>query len=409
MAKGALLKIAPLVFNLINLRYLNQFSMKKIFLVFFICLIAVQVKAQLKLAGEFNIKLDISLIKEQPKYVYLSYVSDSKVFIRDSSMVKSGIVYFKGIISEPESAFISLWPNGNKSANKNNRLIFYLEPENITITSIDSLTNFKIKGGLYSKEFEALNDTNQYYNKKLNGLNPIIRKHEENSEGYKKAAREYKYLFDHWVNEVQKDFVIKYGKTSPVSLIALKFYTGFDIEYPKTADSLYNLLNDQFKQLSVAKPIKEKIDKVLTANVGNIAPIISEPDTSGNDVSLLSFRGKYVLLDFWASWCIPCRAENPNLVKNYEKYKNRNFTILSVSMDRESGKSAWLNAIRSDHVGLWTHVSELKMFDDKAAKLYGITGIPQNFLIDPSGKIIAKNLRGPELTAKLIELFGKMK
>jgi thiol-disulfide isomerase/thioredoxin len=126
----------------------------------------------------------------------------------------------------------------------------------------------------------------------------------------------------------------------------------------------------------------------------------TQNDTLGNPVSLSSFKGKYVLVDFWASWCGPCRAENPNVVKTYQKFQNKNFTILSVSLDRPGQKERWLKAIHDDGL-TWTHVSDLKFWDNAVAKQYGIRAIPQNLLLDPSGKIIAKNLRGEELAEKL--------
>lgn len=139
--------------------------------------------------------------------------------------------------------------------------------------------------------------------------------------------------------------------------------------------------------------------------VGKPAPDFTLPDVQGNDVSLHSFRGKYVLVDFWASWCMPCRAENPNIVRAYKSYKDKNFAILGVSLDRPGQKDNWLKAIHDDGL-LWTQVSDLQFWNSKVVPLYNLEGIPYNVLIDPQGTIIAENLRGPELELKLSQVLN---
>jgi peroxiredoxin len=137
--------------------------------------------------------------------------------------------------------------------------------------------------------------------------------------------------------------------------------------------------------------------------VGRQAPELTLPDAQGRQVSLSSFKGKYLLVDFWASWCGPCRAENPNVVQAYSEFKNKNFAILGVSLDKE--KDAWLEAIKSDGL-TWTHVSDLKFWQSKAVDVFQFNGIPFNVLIDPQGKIIAQGLRGEELESKLKQVLN---
>jgi thiol-disulfide isomerase/thioredoxin len=158
--------------------------------------------------------------------------------------------------------------------------------------------------------------------------------------------------------------------------------------------------------------VKNKLDEQLAemkkANqprwVGKPAPDFSLPDVNGNQVALSSFKGKFVLVDFWASWCDPCRAENPNVVKAYAKFKDKNFTILGVSLDRPGQKNKWIEAIKSDNL-TWTQVSELKYWDSRVVPLYGIDGIPYNVLINTEGIVIGENLKGRALEAKLEEVL----
>ncbi len=150
--------------------------------------------------------------------------------------------------------------------------------------------------------------------------------------------------------------------------------------------------------------IKSTLNSTAKGWVGQPAPEISLPDPNGKEIKLSSFRGKYVLVDFWASWCGPCRAENPNVVKAYNKFKDKNFTILGVSLDQPGKKEAWMKAVMDDQL-TWTHVSDLKFWSSVVVPLYKIEGIPYNVLVDPEGKIIAESLRGEDLDRKLAEVL----
>ena len=152
---------------------------------------------------------------------------------------------------------------------------------------------------------------------------------------------------------------------------------------------------------TIANAREKQINSSL---VGKQAPEISLPDVNGKQVKLSSFKGKYVLVDFWASWCGPCRAENPNVVSAYNKFKNKNFTILGVSLDQPDGKNKWLKAIKDDKLA-WTHISDLKYWNSEVVSVYHIEGIPFNVLVDPDGKIIAEKLRGADLENKLNEVL----
>lgn len=163
----------------------------------------------------------------------------------------------------------------------------------------------------------------------------------------------------------------------------------------------------RFPKSELAKTFSNKLTQTLTGNtaekkgneiIGQTAPEINLPSPSGKNISLSSLKGKYVLVDFWASWCGPCRAENPNVVEAYKKFKDKNFTILGVSLDND--KEKWMKAVADDNL-TWNHVSDLQGWESIAARTYNVQSIPTNFLINPEGKIIATNLRGAELEATL--------
>ena len=200
------------------------------------------------------------------------------------------------------------------------------------------------------------------------------------------------------------DQLVSQEPASPVSTFVLAATYGFfnDMAW---LEKNFELLKSPARQSASGQQVNAMIQDGKIGAVGSKAIDFTQADTSGKMVSLSSFKGKYVLVDFWASWCGPCRQENPNVVYNFKKFSAKNFTVLGVSLDREDQRNKWLEAIKKDQL-TWTHVSDLKFWNNEAARLYRVNGIPYNFLVDPSGTIIAKNLRGPALEAKLCEVLG---
>ena len=174
-------------------------------------------------------------------------------------------------------------------------------------------------------------------------------------------------------------------------------------QYYDTYVQVAGKLKQAWPEYSRTQEFVSYVDKMKLTAVGQPAPEIALPDPQGKIVPLSSMKGKYVLVDFWAKWCGPCRQENPNVVRAYQKYKDKGFTVYGVSLDRN--RADWLQAIQQDNL-TWTHVSDLKYWQSEAAKTYNITGIPFSLLLDPNGVIIAKNLRGAALHQKLEEIFG---
>jgi peroxiredoxin len=225
------------------------------------------------------------------------------------------------------------------------------------------------------------------------------------------------------IMEEHKNYTVNFIKGNPGSLASLmalyhdlgpRNYVmdpGTDLKYFVMVDSAMQELYPtseavkSLHKLVIDYEEKQKqqalVDKRL--GIGAVAPEIALPNPDGDTISLSSLRGNYVLLDFWASWCNPCREENPNLVKNYKKFSPKGFDIYQVSLDRN--RDAWLKGIKTDNLN-WTHVSDLKYWNSMVVPVYHIQGIPTNYLLDPGGKIVAKNLMGEELTAKLREIYN---
>lgn len=323
----------------------------------------------------------------------------------DSAKLVNGTASFNGMVTEPLKAYILLNHSG-KDADKwkpdNDALMVYLEPAAMVVSGQDSVKTAKIAGS-------ALNDAYvQYYNAVLSNGNKILA--QINADYLAKPANQrgdkaFQAGLMARVSQVTKRtdslklVYIKQHPDSQLSLFALQELAGAGVDITKLTP-VYKQLNPLLKSSSTGKKLALILDEYGPTSIGALAPDFTQNDVSDKPVKLSDFRGKYVLLDFWASWCGPCRAENPNVVKQYNRFKNKNFTVLGVSLDQPGKKAAWLAAIKSDGLS-WTQVSDLQFWNNAVARAYNIRSVPQNFLIDPAGKIIAKNLRGDALGEKL--------
>jgi peroxiredoxin len=198
-----------------------------------------------------------------------------------------------------------------------------------------------------------------------------------------------------------------YLRTHPANPFSLYALTDYEAHQPDAATCavLFQALAPSVRTSLHGQAVQQQLARLQRTAIGALAPDFSLPDPSGQLVKLADLRGRYVLVDFWASWCRPCRAENPNVANAYATYRNHNFTVVSISLDSQSARAAWLKAIQDDHL-TWPQVSDLRGFTTDVAQQYAISAIPQNFLLDPQGRIVAKNLRGDALSQKLAQVLA---
>ena len=265
------------------------------------------------------------------------------------------------------------------------RLELFLEPGPVTISSSDSARAARLSGGPLTADYQRLlASTKPFVTKLLAG----IKSKEESAAvfiGYQQAF-------------------LTFAKANPNSWVGFfALQQGSMMGPPNYAEvaPLYAALSPALRGSAPGREYGAMLDKLKTTTVGAIAPSFTQQTPEGKTVSLADYQGKYVLVDFWASWCGPCRAENPNVLAAYNAFKGKNLEILGVSID--SNRDKWLKAVAEDKLP-WTQVSDLKQ-ENEAAQRYSVNSIPQNFLIDPAGRIIATNLRGPELAATLARLL----
>ncbi|RMA58932.1 TlpA disulfide reductase family protein [Ulvibacter antarcticus] len=289
----------------------------------------------------------------------------------------------------------------------NAKLPYFPETENLKVVLYkDSLQASHIIGGRqneiynqYSQKQRRFNSTKQEHMARYK-----IAQSEGNTALIGQIQNESKNVFDEEL-KYKKEFIASNNNAIFPLMLLSEMIMKKEISSSEASEILNNL-SPKYADVQIAKDIKQSIASMSKTDIGGMAPEFSAPTPEGNMLSLKETLGKYTIIDFWASWCRPCRMENPNVVRVYEKYHDKGLNIISVSLDKDTQKDRWIKAISDDNMD-WYHVSNLQFWQDPIAKMYGVRSIPATFLLDEEGKIIGKNLRGAALESKIASLMGQ--
>ena len=353
--------------------------------------------------GKFTVNANVKNIPNQQVYLEELYFSNKAATIVDTAELKEGKFSLSSIA--PEQGLYRVRFENEKDT------YFFINDKPVIAFTVDAKDptmkwpTFISPANSLLKQFATKMDG---YNTALNEQGNIVQLNNGGkvTDSMKKADNDKFEL----TKAEYKNFIVNYIDTTSNPIMAL-FALGYTQNVdPKLLEKPVANLTTRFKGHTGIETIVAQFNAMVaksnavkeTAPTGKQAPEITMPDTQGKSFSLSSLKGKYVLVDFWASWCGPCRGENPNVVAAYNTFKDKNFTILGVSLDND--KTAWLNAIKTDNL-TWKHISDLQQWRSSVVADYGIEGIPYNVLLNPNGEIIASNLRGPQLQSKLAELL----
>ena len=337
----------------------------------------------------------------------------------DSAKVVNGKFSFHKTTLEPVILSIMVQVEGSNvqrgrggSGGGSRSRSFYLVPGEVLMTVSSNLQEVMVTGSgtIANADYQVLYAAENAYIKKQDEVNRTVPA--DWSQERKMAQWERN---NDSVNLIRDDDVyLKTIKQNPKSLMAILALNRYASEpawkprkkmQPEAIEKLLATLPATSQAYTSLVALKTELQVAKATGPGKPIIDFTLKDTAGRTVKLSDFKGKYVFLDFWASWCVPCRKENPNVKAQYEKYKGKGFTVLSVSMDKAADRQAWLNAIEKDQIGMWTHLVDEAGFSGVAGKSYYVTSIPTNFLVGPDGKFIARNLYGKELDAELAKLF----
>ena len=344
--------------------------------------------------------VDGTIVNYDSGKLYLKQYSQGEFTILDTAEVQNNSFTFTGELAYPELLFIQIGENERQIAS------FFAENANISINlNADSIQGIKVSGSKAHDEFTAYTDSVKIYREQLNPLyDQWYALQDETDDIRQKEIEERIEAIMNNQRIFTEDFVTE-NTNSIVAAYLLRRELSYNMEVAEL-DSFIALIDTTLHGSSYMKELKGQAETMRAVAIGQPAPDFALADTSGNSLALSDLSGEYdyLLIDFWAAWCGPCRQENPNLVAIYDDYHDKGFEILGVSFDRT--REEWIKAIHSDNLS-WPQISDLQYWQSAAGKLYGIRSIPSNVLLNEEGVIIARNLKGDDLRNKMEELLGE--
>lgn len=339
---------------------------------------------------------------EDGRYVYISQLGqNNQPQLLDSVAVKDEKFFID--LPEVENSVLSFI--NIKDLNGNVMFISENEPIKIEVYK-DSLPASKVSGGDENRVFYEYLDHLKKLNEEVMQMRMQMQEQMTQTRDMELMAQYQEREED--LRERDMEFKKKMIKDNPNAYVSLLILTDMQSMGASTSEvkEHYDMIADDLKQTEIAKNLKTALDKRSAVEIGSKAPQFSGPNPEGEELALNDLLGKVTLIDFWAAWCKPCRVENPNIVRVYEKYHDQGFNIVGVSLDREGQRDRWLQAIEEDNL-TWPQISNLQYWQEPIAQLYGIRAIPAAFILDENGVIVARDLRGQDLENKVKELLGQ--